>query len=135
MGSTPLPAETDKESVMKSNATKLAMATATATATAAFLIADLAACGGSTGASIPDYQPSTVLTKSPYSTVLESPDSVSQVGAFYEGALKKDGWDIGSKSSSSYHASFTAHRTGEGASISVYPRESGSGISINTHPE
>lgn len=84
---------------------------------------------------VPDFQPSTVVSKSAYSTVLKTPAPVSQVGAFYEGVLSKGGWEIRSKSTSSYHASFTAHRTGEGVTISVYRSLSGSGISISTHPE
>jgi hypothetical protein len=57
------------------------------------------------------------------------------VGAFYKDALAKDGWSLVSASSSPYSASFTAHRDGEGVAVSVYPRGSGSGISITTHPQ
>jgi hypothetical protein len=82
---------------------------------------------------IPDYQPTTVVSRSSHSTVLTSPDSVSKVGAFYSDVLKKDGWEVRSSSVSAYHASFSAHRNNEGVSISVYPRGSGSGISISTY--
>ena len=87
------------------------------------------------GGAIPDYEPSSVVSKSPYSTALSSPDSIAQVGAFYASVLAKDGWQISSKASSNYSASFTAQRTGEGVTISVYPRGSGSGISISQHPQ
>jgi hypothetical protein len=83
---------------------------------------------------LPDYQPSTVVSRSAASTVLTSPDSVQKIGAFYSGALAKGGWHVTSSSMGTYHASFTADRSGEGASISVYPRAGGSGISISTHP-
>ncbi len=84
---------------------------------------------------IPDYQPSSVVSKSAYATVLSSPDAVSKVGAFYRDVLAKGGWQVRSGSSSAYSASFIAHRDSQGATISVYPRGSGSGISITTHPE
>lgn len=94
-----------------------------------------AAAGSTKAKAIPDYQPSTVVSKSTYSTVLRSPDAVSKVGAFYKAELATGGWEVRSESSSAYHASFTAHRDHEGVSISVYPSGSGSGISISTHPE
>ena len=75
-----------------------------------------------------------MVSSSASSTVLTSPDSVQKIGAFYSGALAKGGWHVTSSSTGAYHASFTADRGGEGASISVYPRAGGSGISISTHP-
>jgi hypothetical protein len=83
---------------------------------------------------LPDYQPSTVVSKSAYSTVLTSPDSVSKIGEFYRNALASGGWHLTSSSLSAYHASFTASRSNQGVSVSVYSRGSGSGISISTHP-
>jgi hypothetical protein len=83
---------------------------------------------------LPDYKPSTVVSKSAGSTVLASSDSVHKVGAFYRKALAAGGWHVASSSMSSYHASFTADRGHEGVSISVYARAGGSGISISTHP-
>jgi len=76
-----------------------------------------------------------LVSKTPSSTVLTSPDSVTQVGDFYKDALAKGGWQIRSASSSAYNASFSAHRSNQGVSISVYARGAGSGVSINTHPE
>jgi len=67
--------------------------------------------------------------------VLTSPDSVTKVGNFYKDSLAKGGWQIRSSSSSAYNASFSAHRSNQGVSISVYSRGGGSGISITTHPE
>jgi uncharacterized iron-regulated membrane protein len=87
------------------------------------------------GGAIPDYKPSSVVSKSPYSTALTSPDSIAQVGAFYASVLEKDGWQISAKATSNYSASFTAQRTGEGVTISVYPRGSGSGISVSRPPQ
>jgi hypothetical protein len=86
-------------------------------------------------AAVPDYQPASVVSKSTHSTVLASPDSISKIGTFYRAVLAKGGWQLRSSSSSAYHASFSAHRAGEGVNVSVYPRGSGSGISISGHPE
>jgi hypothetical protein len=83
---------------------------------------------------LPDYQPATLVSKSAYSTVLTSPDSVSKIGEFYRNALATGGWQVTASSMSAYHASFTASRSNEGVSVSVYSRGSGSGISISTHP-
>jgi hypothetical protein len=83
---------------------------------------------------LPEYQPSTVVSKSVYSTVLTSPDPVGEIGAFYQKALDTGGWHVVSTSMGPFHASFTAYRSNEGASISVYSRGRGSGISISTHP-
>jgi hypothetical protein len=107
-----------------------------APAAASPAVAAPAAGGGGTaaGGQLPDYQPSTVVSKSASSTVLTSPDPVGKIGAFYRDALARDGWHVTSSSTSAYHASFTAQRSSEGASISVYSRGSGSGISISTHP-
>ncbi len=88
----------------------------------------------SSAGKLPDYQPSTVVSKSAYSIVLTSPDSVSKIGAFYRNALATGGWHVTSSSMSAYHASLAAYRSNEGVSVSVYSRGSGSGISISTHP-
>jgi hypothetical protein len=84
---------------------------------------------------IPEYHPSTLVSKSPSSTVLTSPDSVTQVGNFYKDALAKGGWQISASSGSAYSANLSGHRASEGVSISVYSRGAGTGISITTHPE
>ena len=120
-------------------ATHAAAAPAAATqapAAASPAAASPAAGGAATAASgnLPDYQPSTVVSKSASSTVLTSPDPVGKIGAFYKNALAQGGWRVTSSSMSAYHASFTAQRSSEGASISVYSRGTGSGISISTHP-
>lgn len=80
------------------------------------------------------YRPSAVVSKSAYATVLTSPDSVNKISAFYQKALASGGWQVTASSHSAYHASFTADRSNQGVSISVYPRGNGSGISISTHP-
>jgi hypothetical protein len=92
--------------------------------------------GASTPAaeSLPEYRPGTLVSKSPTSTVLSSPDSVTKIGAFYADVLAKDGWQVISSSAGTAHASFTAARGHQGTSISVYPRSGGSGISISIYP-
>ncbi len=67
--------------------------------------------------------------------MLTSPDSVSKIGSYYRAVLGQGGWQLRSSSNTAYSASFTAHRASEGVTISVYPRGSGPGISISTHPE
>jgi hypothetical protein len=117
-------------------------APAAASPAAASPAAGGSAAGGSAAGSaataasgkLPDYQPSTVVSRSASSTVLTSPDPVDKIGAFYKDALAQGGWHVTSSSMSAYHASFTAYRSSEGASISVYSQGSGSGISISTHP-
>jgi hypothetical protein len=89
----------------------------------------------SSAGELPDYHPSTLVSKSAYSTVLTSPDSVSKIGEFYRNALATGGWHVTSSSLSAYHASFAAYRSNEGVSVSVYSRGNGSGISISTHPQ
>jgi hypothetical protein len=84
---------------------------------------------------LPDYQPSTVVSKSAHSTVLKSPDPVSKIGDFYRKALATGRWRMTSSSMSAYQASFSAYRGNEGVSVSVYSRGTGSGISISTHPQ
>ena len=91
------------------------------------------ATGTSATGRLPDYQPSTVVSNSEYSTVLTSPDRVSKIGTFYQNALATGGWHVASSSMGPYHTSFTAYRGHEGASISVYSRWGGSGISISTY--
>jgi hypothetical protein len=86
-------------------------------------------------AAVPDYQPASVVSRSQHSTVLNSPDSISKIGSYYEGVLARGGWKLRSSSNTAYSASFTAHRADEGVTISVYPRGSGSGVSISRHPE
>jgi hypothetical protein len=87
-----------------------------------------------TSARLPDYQPSTVVSKTWASTVLESSGSVRTIGECYAGARARGGWHVTSSSAGPYHASFTAYRGDQGASISVYPRGDGSGISVSTYP-
>jgi hypothetical protein len=106
---------------------------ANSSATPASQANDTSAGKAATG-KLPAYRPSTVVSESGTTTVLRSPDSVTKVGAFYQSALANGGWDTTSSSMGSFHASFTAHRAGEGVSVSVYPRLGGSGISISQYP-
>jgi hypothetical protein len=106
---------------------------ANSSATPASQANDTSAGRAATG-KLADYHPSTVVSESGTTTVLRSPDSVTKVGAFYRNALASGGWDTTASSMGSFHASFTAHRAGEGVSISVYPRLGGSGISVSRYP-
>jgi hypothetical protein len=111
-----------------------AISTGTAATSHASGSAGAPAGTAATSARLPDYQPSKVVSKTWASTVLESSGSVRTIGEFYAGALAKGGWHVISSSAGPYHASFTAYRGGQGASISVYPRGDGSGISVSTYP-
>ncbi len=88
-----------------------------------------------TAGQLPDYHPSSIVSKSSGVIVLTSPSTVTTVGAFYKDALAKGGWQVTSSSANAYHAGFTARRAGEGASITVYPNGNGSGTTISTHPQ
>jgi hypothetical protein len=90
---------------------------------------------GKSNVAVPHYQPASVVSSSKYSTVLTSPDSVSKIGSYYQGVLANGGWRLRSSSKTPRSASFTARRADQGVTISVYPRGSGSGVSISTHPE
>jgi hypothetical protein len=109
-----------------------ANSSATASASPAHDTSAAASTPGAEG--LPEYQPDTVVSKTSTSTVLTSPDSVTKIGSFYAGVLAKDGWQVISSSAGAFHASFTAARGHQGASISVYPRFGGSGISISIYP-
>jgi hypothetical protein len=111
-----------------------APAPANSSATPASQAADAAAGpSADTTGTLPDYQPATIVSKTSTSTVLTSPDSVAKVGAFYADVLAKGGWHVISSSVGSLHASFTVSHDHQGASVSVYPRLGGSGISISTY--
>ncbi|WP_300611378.1 hypothetical protein [Trebonia sp.] len=66
--------------------------------------------------------------------MLTSPDSVTKIGDYYKDELAKGGWHVTASTVGASSATFTATRGSEGANISVYPRGSGSGITISTHP-
>jgi hypothetical protein len=112
--------------------TTTAPASQPAAASTSAAAASAPATGPATG-SLPEYQPSTEVTKSAGYTLLKSPDSVDKINAFYKNALAQGGWDVISASAGPYHGSFTVDRGSEGATISVYPVGSGSEISVSTH--
>lgn len=129
------PAASPAKTVTASAPASQAPAVAPSAATPASSAGDgSAGASASTSAKLPDYRPSTVVSDSGSSTVLQSPDSVAKIGSFYRSALASGGWVTTSSSTGSSHASFTAHRAHEGVSISVYPRSGGSGISISRYP-
>jgi hypothetical protein len=85
--------------------------------------------------SIPNYQPSTVVSQASGHVQLTSPDSVDKVGSFYSDALSHGGWTVTSHSQSAYSANFVAKRGNQGATVAVTPAgASGTSISISTYP-
>ncbi|MBV8347045.1 MAG: hypothetical protein JOZ49_05765 [Mycolicibacterium sp.] len=83
---------------------------------------------------IPEYQPSTVVSKATGSTVLHSPDPIDKVSAFYLDFADKSGWQTVSKSTTPYSTSLTIKKSGKGASISIAPTQGGTVISVSTYP-
>jgi hypothetical protein len=117
-----------------SSASAPASTSASATSAAAASGSGASASKSNATTTVPDYKPSSIVSKHGGSTVLSSPDPVAKVGAYYKGALAKGGWQVRSAVVTAASASFSAHRAGEGVTISVYPNASGSGISITTYP-
>lgn len=93
---------------------------------------------GSTPASssnnLPRYTPSTVVSDTPGSLQLTSPDSVQKVTAFYDDALTKGGWSIISSSKTGASTNITARKGTTGTTLSVSSTGSGTYISLVTYP-
>jgi hypothetical protein len=83
---------------------------------------------------LPRYQPSSVVSDTPGSLQLTSPDSVQKVTAFYDNALAQGGWSIVSSSKTAYSTSITAKRGSTGTSLSISSTGSGTYISLTTYP-
>ena len=94
---------------------------------------DPEAPGSDDSASLPRYQPSTVVSDSGGSLQLTSPDPVAKVTAFYDEALAQ-GWTIISSSKSGFNTSITAKKGNVGTSLSISTTGSGSYISLVTYP-
>jgi hypothetical protein len=129
---------TAKQSAPANTASSSASAPAS-TSSSSTSAAPAASGGGSTSkssasGSVPSYNPSTVVSKHGDSLVLNSPDSVTKIGSYYKGVLARGGWQVQQATVTARSASFSAHQTGQGVTISVYPSGSGSGISITTYP-
>jgi hypothetical protein len=75
-----------------------------------------------------------VVSDSPGSLQLSSPDSVQKVTAFYDNAIAQGGWSIISSSKSGSNTSITAKRGNTGTSVSISNTGSGSYISLVTYP-
>jgi hypothetical protein len=86
--------------------------------------------------SIPNYQPSAVVSQSSGHTELTSPGSVADLTTFYENALQQNGWSVSSSSKTATSANFVGHRSGEGATVSISTLGgSGTTISVSTYPQ
>src|SRR5262245_19565818 len=97
-------------------------------------VASPAASPTTSATDIPEYQPSTVVSKATGSTVLHSPDPIDKVSAFYLDFVNSSGWQTVSKSTTPYSTSLTIKKPGKGASISIAPNQGGTVISISTYP-
>lgn len=83
---------------------------------------------------VPVYQPSTVVSRAPGSTVLTTTDPVGKVSDFYVDAVERGGWQTISKNVTPDSTSITVSKPGRGASISVAKSGSGTVISISGYP-
>jgi hypothetical protein len=88
---------------------------------------------GTQSASIPEYQPSSVISRSPGHVQLSSPDSVTKVGDFYKQALDRGGWHISSDASSPYSVNLVAQRSSEGATVAIASTGRGASISVSDY--
>lgn len=87
----------------------------------------------SDSATLPRYQPSTVVSDAGGSLQLTSPDSVEKVTAFYDDALAQ-GWTVISSSKTGANTSITAKKGNVGTSLSISTTGSGCYISLVTYP-
>ena len=83
---------------------------------------------------LPKYEPSSVVSDTPGSLQLTSPDSVQKVTAFYDKALTQGGWNIVSSSKTAYSTNITARRGSTGTTLSISVTGSGTYISLTTYP-
>jgi hypothetical protein len=82
-------------------------------------VALTAARSGSSAVSLPNYQPSKVISEAAGRIVLSSTDSVSKVTSFYENALKGRGWRIVYDSKSAAQTSMVAMHGTTGVGILI----------------
>ena len=74
---------------------------------------------GRVAGSLPNYQPSKVVSEATGRIQLSSIDSVSKVASFYENALKSRGWRIVSNSKSAAETSIVAMHGNTGVGILI----------------
>jgi hypothetical protein len=82
---------------------------------------------------VPAYQPSSTVSRAPHSLIIASPDSVTKVGSYYSSTFAGGGWVTVSKTVTPYSASFTVKKGGQGASVVVSPKGSGSSVAITSY--
>lgn len=82
------------------------------------------------GLALAPYEPSEVISDSPYWTVLRSPDPVAAIAGFYEAALRRAGWTIRSPVITALAATVVARRGAHGATISINDIGAGTAITI-----
>jgi predicted cupin superfamily sugar epimerase len=82
---------------------------------------------------VPVYQPSAILSEGPTSIRVISDNSVTQVGAYYASTFRSGGWVIVSKTVTPYSASFTVKKSGQAATVAVYPNGAGSAVLISSY--
>jgi hypothetical protein len=79
------------------------------------------------------YQPSRVIGRSRYLTLLSSPDSVRGLYGFYAGELERGGWITTSRIVSDRSAALVAHHGPHGATTSINDTGTGTAVSIGSY--
>ena len=79
------------------------------------------------------YQPSKVIGRSRYLTLLSSPDSVRDLYDFYAGELERGGWITTSGIVSDRSAALVAHHGPHGATVSINDTGTGTAVSIGSY--
>jgi hypothetical protein len=113
--------------------------TVTATATETVTATPPGAAGGAATAGesikgITFYRPSTVVSHSGDSAVLNSPDPVTKVTDYYVNLVNTGGWTVVSKSVTPDNGNLVIKKAGQGATIDISPSGTGSVITISTYP-
>jgi len=110
--------------------------TPTSTATSPSVTSPTASTSPSaSSATLPRYQPSSLVSEATGSLQLTSTDSVQKVTAFYDSALAQGGWNIISSSKTAYSTNITARKANTGTTLSISTVGSGGAyISLTSYP-
>ena len=79
------------------------------------------------------YQPSKLIGRSRYLTVLSSPDSVRELADFYAAELDRGGWITTHRVVTAASATLVARHGPHGATVSINHTGTGSAVSIGSY--
>lgn len=83
--------------------------------------------------SLPEYRPSSVISKATGHVLLTTSASLAQVTAFYEAELSKGGWTIISSAKTTFSTNITARRDHTGTTLAIVATGPTTSISISTY--